>query len=354
MPRTARLDTPGLLHHVMIRGIERSRIFFDHQDRENLIERLALLLPETGTRCYAWAFLPNHAHFLFQSGRLGISTLMRRLLTGYAVSFNRRHDRHGQLFQNRYKSIICEEDPYLHELVRYIHLNPLRSKVVSSINELDTYRFCGHSALMGNVVREWQDDQYVLRFFGDSIGIARRKYRLFVEEGEVLGRRADFVKGALIRSQGVWDEVKEHCPGAQDRIKSDQRILGESAFIEDVLADSAEAFSRRCRIKSRGVTFEHVVERVSKLYNLDKDYIIGKGRQGDRVRARDLVCYWSVAQLGMSLTDVAKRLDLTLSAVGYAVRRGEKESKQGRLNQENLVIELFKDVPDNNEEERHG
>ena len=93
MPRIARLDTPGLLHHVMIRGIERRKIFNDDKDRENFIERLSILLPETKTQCYAWSFLPNHAHFLLRSGPAGIAALMRRLLTGYAVSYNRRHKR---------------------------------------------------------------------------------------------------------------------------------------------------------------------------------------------------------------------------------------------------------------------
>jgi len=101
MPRLARLDAPGILHHVILRGIERRKIFKDDQDRNNFLERLSDLLPATKTPCYAWALLPNHAHFLFQSGETGLSTLMRRLLTGYAVTFNRRHRRHGQLFQNR-------------------------------------------------------------------------------------------------------------------------------------------------------------------------------------------------------------------------------------------------------------
>ena len=135
MPRLPRLDAPGVLHHIMIRGIERRRIFSDDKDRENFIERLSILLPETGTSCYAWAFLPNHAHFIFRSGHSGIPTLMRRLLTGYAVKYNIRHKRHGQLFQNRYKSIICQEDIYLKELVRYIHLNPLRAKKVAELNK---------------------------------------------------------------------------------------------------------------------------------------------------------------------------------------------------------------------------
>ena len=133
MPRQSRLDTPGVLHHVIIRGIkrkrgiERKKIFRDETDQENFIDRLARLVPETETRCYGWVLMTNHAHFLFRSGPSGTSTFMRRLLTGYAVSFNRRHKRHGQLFQNRYKSIICQEDSYLKELGRYIHLNPIRA-----------------------------------------------------------------------------------------------------------------------------------------------------------------------------------------------------------------------------------
>jgi REP element-mobilizing transposase RayT len=101
MPRSARLDSPGILHHVIIRGIERRKIFWDDDDRQDLFERLADLLPKTRTACYAWAFLDNHAHFLLRSGPGGMATLMRRLLSGYAGKFNHRHKRHGQLFQNR-------------------------------------------------------------------------------------------------------------------------------------------------------------------------------------------------------------------------------------------------------------
>ena len=224
MPRIARLDTPGLLHHVMIRGIERRKIFNDGKDRENFIERLSTLLPETKTQCYAWSFLSNHAHFLLRRRPKNIAALMRRLLTGYAVSYNRRHNRHGQLFQNRYKSIICQEDSYLLELVWYIHLNPLRAKAVVDLKELDYYIYCGHSALMGKKKREWQDIEYILGHFGKRIGDARKKYRSYVEKGIKLGRRPELVGGGLIRSLGGWDEVKKMRLRGQDRIKSDQRI----------------------------------------------------------------------------------------------------------------------------------
>ena len=328
MPRIARLDTPGLLHHIMIRGIERRRIFNDDKDRKNFIERLSILLPETKTLCYAWVFIRNHAHFLFRSGPSGISNLMRRLLTGYAVSYNRRHKRHGQLFQNRYKSIICQEDAYLQELVRYIHLNPLRAKIVADLKALDSYPYCGHSALMGKEKIEWQDVEYVLGYFGKRIGDARKKYRSYVEKGIPLGRRPELVGGGLIRSLGGWDELKKMRLSGQDRIKSDQRILGESNFVQDVLSESEENLTRKYKLKSRGFNFEKVVDRVSLLLRLEKDYITGKGRQKNRVQARDLVCYWSAIELGISMADLAKRLGITLSAVSYAVKRGEEIAKE--------------------------
>ena len=109
MTRLARLDAPGVVHHVIIRGIERRKIFLDEKDCQDFVERLGDLLLDTGTKCYAWALLTNHAHFLLRTGQVGLADLMRRLLTGYAVRFNRRHRRHAHLFQNRYKSIVCQE-----------------------------------------------------------------------------------------------------------------------------------------------------------------------------------------------------------------------------------------------------
>jgi REP element-mobilizing transposase RayT len=93
MPRLARLDAAGVLHHIMIREIEGRKIFRNRNDYYDFMERLAMLLPEMKTSCYAWVLMPNHAHFLFCTGTVPLARLMRRLLTGYAVSFNRRHKR---------------------------------------------------------------------------------------------------------------------------------------------------------------------------------------------------------------------------------------------------------------------
>ena len=242
MPRLARLDAPGVLHHIIIRGIERRKIFRDDKDRDNFIDRLSDLLPATQTACYAWAFIPNHAHFLFRSGGAGISNLMRRLLTGYAIHFNRRHRRHGQLFQNRYKSIICQEDIYFKELVRYIHLNPLRAKIVSDIKELNKYAYSGHSVLMGRKKHAWQDTKYVLSYFGKKVSESRKGYLSYVKKGIDQGRRPELTGGGLVRSLGGWSMIKKLRLKGQDRIKGDERILGDGEFVTALLSEAKEKF----------------------------------------------------------------------------------------------------------------
>ena len=116
MPRGPRLDAPGVLHHVMARGIEGHAIFRDDEDRQDLLERPAALAERSDLAVYAWALLPNHFHLLVRTGRLPPSRVMRSLLTGYTGAFNRRRRRRGHLFQNRYKSIVVEEEPYFLEI----------------------------------------------------------------------------------------------------------------------------------------------------------------------------------------------------------------------------------------------
>jgi REP element-mobilizing transposase RayT len=123
----------------MIRGINKRRIFDDEQDRKKFVRRLGALAEETRTPIYAWALMSNHAHLLVCSGAQGLAQFMRRLLTGYAVSYNLRHRRQGHLFENRYKSIVCDGDSYFTELVRYIHLNPVRAKLIRKDAPLSTY-----------------------------------------------------------------------------------------------------------------------------------------------------------------------------------------------------------------------
>ncbi len=329
MPRTARLDAPGVLQHIMIRGIEARRIFHSIRDREDFIERLEKLLPKTKTACYAWVFMPNHAHFLFRSGAVPIATLMRRLLTGYVVSFNRRWNRQGQLFQNRYKSIVCQEDAYLKELVRYIHLNPIRSKIVPTLQELNRYPYCGHSALAGKQKIPWQDVDYVFGYFGNSNRGAKQAYLNFVMKGVDQGRREDLTGGGLIRSVGGWEAVKKLSRNDQYHMMSDERILGDSEFVESILSEANEKYERSYELKRRGVDLDTVAERVSEIMEIERNQIFSKGQQAGKVRARSLLCYWAVREIGISIRQMARRLEMSPPAIGYAVERGEAIAEEG-------------------------
>ena len=323
MPRKARIDAPGAVHHIIIRGIERRQIFRSDSDRVDLLQRIGGLLSETQTECFAWALIPNHAHFLLRTALVPIAALMRRVLTGYAVSFNKKYRRHGKLFQSRYKSILCQEDIYLKELVRYIHLNPLRARLVKDLRALDLYPWCGHSALMGKVVREWQNAEYVSALFGTNQSSARRQYRKYVEKGIALGKRPELTGGGLIRSMGGWGQAKV-LRRTGTRLKSDERILGESGFVEQVLSAANERMDRRYQLQARGFTFEMLVEKVAQWLKVETEEVLRAGKQPLRVKARDLLCYFANRELGMSTVELARILSIGQSSISRSVQRGEK------------------------------
>ena len=263
MPRGARLDAAGTLHHVMVRGIERSKIVDDDFDRQNFVSRVGDLAAETQTCIYAWALMENHAHILLRSSAYGLSDFMRRLLTGYAISYNRRHRRWGHLFQNRYKSIVCDEDAYFKELVRYIHLNPLRAKSVETFAQLGRYRWCGHGVLVGKIENQWQDRDYVLRWFGKTQNEAKVAYRQYVRKGISDGRRPELVGGGLIRSLGGWSVVKA-MRRSGDRQLSDERILGSGEFVERVIREAETRIKYQLPEKEHHRVIEEYIEKLCK------------------------------------------------------------------------------------------
>ena len=226
-------------------------------------------------------------------------------------------------WQNRYKSIICQEDAYLRELVRYIHLNPVRAGIVSDVGELNGYPYCGHSALMGRKNRPWQDVEYVLGYFGERVRRARNAYVEYMEEGIELGRREELTGGGLIRSLGGWSEAKRLRGKGKDHVMSDERILGDSGFVASVLSQANEAYERRYELKRRGYDLERIAKRVAEICGVKEEEVFSKGRQKNRVKARSLLCYWAVREAGISLRALAKRLGISAPGVGYAVERGE-------------------------------
>lgn len=322
MPRQSRIDASGALHHVIVRGIDRRKIFLDDTDRDRFLDRLGAILLETDTRCYAWALIPNHFHLLLQTGSTPLSTVMRRLLTSHAIRFNRRHKRTGHLFQNRYRSILCQKETYLLELVRYIHLNPLRARLVDTLELLAGYKFAGHAVLMGQRNSNWQDTDYVLRRFGERYSDARRKYCRFVEQGVDLGQRPELTGGGLIRSAGGWTALKELRKSIVG-IKGDERILGDSDFVSQSLKKVDEHLERTYRLRVQGYDIDRLAELVAGLMRMPVEQVFAAGKNRRTVRARSLLCYWATRECGMTMSSLARKLEISITAVSQSVKRGK-------------------------------
>lgn len=322
MPRLARLDAPGVLHHLMGRGIEKRKIFLDDQDRSDFLSRLATLGEEKWMNIYAWALMPNHFHLLCRTREKPLATSMRKLLTGYVVNFNIRHRRHGHLFQNRYKSIVCQEESYLTELVRYIHLNLLRAGIVKNIDELNDSLWSGHSALVGKIKRPWQDTAYVLSCFGKGKK-RRRNYLKFVEEGVPLGRRPEMVGGGLVRSLGGWSEVLGLRARAGRRI-SDQRILGDGEFVEAVWKEMDERGKDSLRVGRQKMSLGELGEKVSAVHGVSINELRAGSRRQEVIRARKNFSQLAVKLLGYAGAEAGRYLGVTSSCVTRVASQEER------------------------------
>ena len=284
MPRLARLDIAGLLQHVIVRGIERREIFNDDHDRQLFFDRFTKLLSDTGVRCYAWALLSNHFHLLLMPISTAMSSFMRRLLTGYAVSFNRHNKRSGHLFQNRYKSIVCEEEAYLLELVRYIHLNPLRTGMVINLEELDQYPWSGHAVLLGNRTFTGQETEAVLERFGQKLGTAQAMYRQFVADGIKEGRHDELVGGGLKRSQGERP--------LNEYESFDARVLGNGNFVDSLKQEE----QLRDKMKS-AVSLAQLVAAVASVLGLEADSVRKPSKSRLPALARGIICHLAIYQM---------------------------------------------------------
>ncbi len=313
MPRTARLDLPDLLQHVIVRGVNRCDIFLYDADRGRFLQTLSKLLVQTGTECLAWSLMTNHIHLLLRPRNTRLASLMRRLLTGYAVYFNLRHKRSGHLFQNRYKSIVCEEDAYLLELVRYIHLNPLRAGLVKDLAALDRYAWSGHSVIMGKAALEWQVIDEILSLFSKGKREARRRYRLFVADGVVLGKRNDL---------GGGRRMSRELKGERGEEPYDERVLGSGKFVEELRG------RRELELKfPKSMEIEEIVAKVCRHFGVDPQELRLNVRAARIVNARSVICYLAVRQGGHSGVEAGRYVNLRRAGVSVAAGRGEKMVK---------------------------
>lgn len=323
MLRGARLDMPGTLHHVMVRGIEGNRIVADDEDRDYFVSLMGRVALVTDTKIYAWALMTNHAHILLKSSTVGLSACMRKLLTGYAIWYNRHHKRHGHVFQNRYKSIICEEEPYFLKLVSYIHLNPLRAGLVCSLDELKTYAWSGHAALLKQTVHNWQDREYVLRHFGESEGAAQRAYQDFVALQASYGAQPELTGGGLVRSAGGWSEVLSMRQRGERQF-SDERILGSGEFVSDVIGQAEDAVKVRVpEVDWRGGV-DAFLEECCRAESVSLKALQTGCKRRVYTRLRKMLALKFVNEKGFSFAETGRLLGISASAVNQILRREER------------------------------
>lgn len=314
------MDAPGTLHHVMIRGIERGSIVRDDTDRSEFLKRMGTLAKQSSTSIYAFALMNNHAHILLKSGTEGLSSYMRRLLSGYAQYFNLRHKRVGHLFQNRYKSIICEEEAYFDKLVAYILLNPLRAGVVDTLQQLASYPWSGHAVLMGTVKYDWMEGDYVLQFFGRRAGVARKAYLQFLEEEMSIDREKELSGGGLLRSQGGWSRVSSMRKRGEKAL-SDERILGGDDFVRDVLQQAEERQDVLLPESERLEQFSDAIKQACKSAGITVAFLRSGSRSGSLPSIRKELARKGVYEYGLSLAETGRQLGVTTNAVSFMLKK---------------------------------
>lgn len=288
MARKPRIHLPGGLYHVMLRGNGGQPVFLGDEDRF----RFYLLLQEGtvrfGYRVHAFCLMTNHIHLALQCGDLPLQRGMQNLSFRYTRWINWQTKRTGHLFQGRYKAVLVDSDSYLLELVRYIHLNPVRAGMVQAPGD---YQWCSHHAYLGNETLPWLTAEWALGQFGSTVSMARSSYDEFILDGLVEGHRPEF-----------------HGKG-----EADSRLLGDDRFQEKCLAGSDRL---PLRLDAR-----EIVAKVCQTYAIDEAEIKTASQSRKNAEAR-AVAGWLAKDLGCgTLSEVGMLVNRDVGSMSSAVRR---------------------------------
>ncbi|CAN0483549.1 unnamed protein product, partial [Discosporangium mesarthrocarpum] len=323
MPRIGRLHIPGGYYHVIGRGLEKRDIFESRIDKLDFLDRFGENLVSADARCLAWALMSNHYHLLIIVGQKPLSKLMAPVLGGYAGHYNRRHDRCGYVFQNRYKSILVDKDSYLLELVRYIHLNPVAASVVENVDKLGSYPWTGHAGMLNKHKQEWHSTDITLANFGANRQRARSAYLRFMKQGALKPRPKHLSGGGLIRSHGRWQGLdrlrKEHtaCIG-------DERILGSGEFVESVLRQDDLCKERSLTLARQGWDLEKLAQWLCENTGVQQHQLQSKARGGKLAEAKASLGYLASTELGLTVREMADFLSISQPSASAWVKKGEK------------------------------
>ena len=295
------------------RGIEKKYIFEQKKDKEEFHARLKHNLTQSSLKCYAWCIMGNHFHLLLQTGKTRLPDFMKRLMTGYAIYYNKRHKRVGHLFQNRYKSTVCDKEAYLLSLVRYIHLNPVQAGILE-YKELRGYEWTGHREVLEDLGEESVIDRgEILGYLGGREKESVERYKDYVKEG--MGEKENYEGGGLFRSGGGKRAVAKR--KQEEYEMYDDRILGKGEFVEGVLEKIEDVDRKTSKIKD----IDELMAKVGKHYAVDVEMITGSREK--RVReARDLVVYLGRENLGLTITAIGRILGIQQGSASDAWKRG--------------------------------
>lgn len=323
MPRLARIDAVGMFHHVIVRGVDRRKIFLDDRDKLDFLGRLEHLCEEHGALVYAWVLMDNHFHLAIRTGHQPLKKTMSGLLTGYALRFNRVNKRSGHLFQNRYKSIVVDEEAYFLSLVRYIHLNPVRAKMVAGVEQLETYPWTGHMSLMGKAKYKFMDEDFVLGQFAKRAHTARKHLVNFMSEKEAKLDNKVFTGGGLVRSAGGLQNLKNN----DAKSSSDERILGDSSFVDTILQAAKDQHLNVPILndEEKWNYFNLIAKSLCEQFEVTQAELYGASRRRPVSDVRRLLAWAGQKKLGLSGTEIAVHLTVSPQGLLRSSKKVEQE-----------------------------
>lgn len=320
MPRKPRLSVPGALHHVMARGIEGRQIFHDDEDRRLFLSLLSDGISKTGFKCYAWVLMGNHYHLLLRVNEHHLASMLRPVNSKYARWFRKRDGSRGYLFQDRFKSIVTQDQGYIEELVRYIHLNPMRANICYTLDDLDHYPWSGHAALVGTMKFAFQDIKPILKRFGDNPETAKKEYRSFIKKGIDGTTGSEFM-----------DSIRKCNHDVTDRHDHRSWVIGDPEFVKAALAhDRAKKVSVAAHCKD-GWTVQKVASDVASQLKIDEKEIFKRGRGNGRSNFRKVVAALSHRDFGIPLIEIARYFGIGSSSVSRMLEAGEEYARKQKV-----------------------
>lgn len=288
MARKPRIHFPGAWYHVILRGNAGDPIFFDDCDRCRLYLILHYAVENFHLQIHAFCLMRNHLHLVVQVGEVPLSRIMQNVSLRYTKWINHTRSRTGHLFQGRYKAILVDVDSYLLELVRYVHLNPVRVNAAATPEE---YPWSSHRAYLGTERIPWLSTELVLAMLSTKTDQARRAYAAFVTDGLKEGRRDEFHRGTC-----------------------DERILGGELFAEDVLVKANQE-------RERFYTLDEVIEGVCSHFRIEPEKLRAPGKIRPMTKARAVAAAIVRMSPHLRLSDLAAALGRDLSSLGKAAQR---------------------------------